>query len=1051
MSKKLYFLISFVLVLSLASISYGADPCVVGDWEGNDDGWIDWQLTGQPRLDTAGPPKYSYSPTMGVTRGKKSLKVTPPAGWQQNISVLLENRPGARGAFLANTAFAVDVTYNSADWDPNTTYASIYELSINAEGYGWNDVGGAASPAGTNGVVFIDTLNPDSPGNLPIINPGVPGTTLRGTLIWNYSAILPGGSYPGSKITVTPTTGYLGIIFASNSDTVGSFYFDNAILFDSAYAHHPEPRDGQINVPVDTNLAWMAGDYAQYHDIYFGTSFAEVNDAVNTDPCGPTEVYRGRQDVGNEDYNIPETLGPVITYYWRVDEVSDTCEPYLWKGEIWSFTTEGKAVNPTPADMAGEIGIVGLKLSWTPGYQAASHDVYLGSSFAEVNEAENTDPCGPTEVYRGRQDANSYNIPETLGIGKTYYWRIDEVNNALPPGLWKGDIWQFTTKFGKAKNPNPANEATGIHAESVQLSWTAGGWVATVNGHDVYIGSNFADVNSADHNDPEFKGRQSSTTYNLAGPLDLDTTYYWRIDEVNTAHLPDQIWRGDVWSFTTADYRIVDNFESYADLTALQAVWKKGTSRALVYLNTNVTYLHDGDQSMQFLYRDGSSPWYSEAYADTATLPSGIGSNWSTVKLLRLYFYGLAANDPNEPMYVKLTDGSSPAHTAKVLYDGDRTDLKEASWHEWNIPLPDFTGVDMSNVTRITIGFGDGVSSPSINSTIYFDDIRLYKPSCVLSARSADFAKADYAPAGDPGGDCIIDYRELEIMANTWLAEDEVITPTTDPNIAGGLTAYYPLNEGVGATAYDNTPEANDGTFSDAGVTWITPGLMGAGAVHVDGNSGSRIDIGNWNPVAPNNQVTLAIWAKWDGPTTRSQGLIGKRDAWAADGLMFMFEISPFNNNQLALRQYSVANTDVTSVPVTMTDYIGRWTHLAATFDGSTATLYINGADVNSGPFYFGTGTSASMAIGNTHGSAGNVQSEVFNGDLDEVRIYSRALSAAEIAYLADTTPGDSSLHVPVPSSAELYEGETEGHRIVNFRDFAYLANMWLEEQLWPR
>jgi hypothetical protein len=296
----------------------------------------------------------------------------------------------------------------------------------------------------------------------------------------------------------------------------------------------------------------------------------------------------------------------------------------------------------------------------------------------------------------------------------------------------------------------------------------------------------------------------------------------------------------------------------------------------------------------------------------------------------------------------------------------------------------------------------------------------------------------------------MINGRELEIMANTWLAEDDVITPTTDPNIIGGLTAYYPLNEGVGATAYDSTPEPNDGTFSDAGVTWITPGLMGAGAVHVDGNSGSRIDIGNWNPVAPNNQVTLAIWAKWGGPTTRSQGLIGKRDAWSTDGLMFMFEISPFGNNQLSFRQFNAAGTDVASVPVTMTDYIGRWTHLAATFDGTTATLYINGVDVNSGPFYFGTGTSASMAIGNTHGSAGNVQTEVFNGDLDEARIYNRALSAAEIAYLADITPGDNKLHVPVPSSAELYEAEAEGSRIVNFKDFAVLAGRWLTEDLYP-
>jgi hypothetical protein len=154
----------------------------------------------------------------------------------------------------------------------------------------------------------------------------------------------------------------------------------------------------------------------------------------------------------------------------------------------------------------------------------------------------------------------------------------------------------------------------------------------------------------------------------------------------------------------------------------------------------------------------------------------------------------------------------------------------------------------------------------------------------------------------------------------------------------------------------------------------------------------------------------------------------------------------------LAMRQFGDAATDVTSGAVTMTDYINRWTHLAVTFDGTTATLYINGVDVNSGPFFFGNNKSAVTVIGNSQSAVSwDGSPEVFNGDLDEVRAYNRALSAAEIAYLADTTPGDGSLHVPVPSFAELYEGETEGSRIVNFRDFAFLANMWLEEQLWPR
>ena len=68
---------------------------------------------------------------------------------------------------------------------------------------------------------------------------------------------------------------------------------------------------------------------------------------------------------------------------------------------------------------------------------------------------------------------------------------------------------------------------------------------------------------------------------------------------------------------------------------------------------------------------------------------------------------------------------------------------------------------------------------------------------------------------------------------------------------------------------------------------------------------------------------------------------------------------------------------------------------------------------------------------------------------MDEVRIYNRALSQAQIAYLADTTPGDGQLH-SVPSQAELFEASAQSTLVVNFADFAILADMWLDYELWP-
>ena len=218
MFKKLICLIS-VSVLSFACTSY-ADT-VIGDWEnGSYDSWIDWGA-GQAQIGTIGAPKYTFSAT-GATLGSSSLKVSPGSGWQQNLSISLADIGGLE-AFMANKAFSIDVTYNSADWDPATTYAQVYQVSFNNNGYGWNDVGGGAAPTGMNGVVFTDTLNPNSPGAIPLVNPGVAGTTLTGTWTWDYSGVL-------DRFTLPETGAYIQIVIATNSDRAGAYYFDNARL-----------------------------------------------------------------------------------------------------------------------------------------------------------------------------------------------------------------------------------------------------------------------------------------------------------------------------------------------------------------------------------------------------------------------------------------------------------------------------------------------------------------------------------------------------------------------------------------------------------------------------------------------------------------------------------------------------------------------------------------------------------------------------------------------------------------------------------------------------
>jgi hypothetical protein len=304
----------------------------------------------------------------------------------------------------------------------------------------------------------------------------------------------------------------------------------------------------------------------------------------------------------------------------------------------------------------------------------------------------------------------------------------------------------------------------------------------------------------------------------------------------------------------------------------------------------------------------------------------------------------------------------------------------------------------------------------------------------------------DYAPTGYHSGDCMINYQEFVIMAGDWLMKDKLVL-TTDPDIADGLEAYYPMTEGTGNTTADFSGNGHDGVFSSAGVGWTSPGVMDNNAIDVDGAAGRRVSLGNWNPAGPNG-LTLSIWLKWAGSHNHSQGLISKRDGWSSTGLMFMFELDTGGENQqLAFRQFSGG---VWSPFGTMAPFIGKWVHAAATFDGTTARIYLNGREVASGPFSFAGGTGAGVTIGNTNSTSWSDCPETFNGELDEVRIYNRALSPSEIAFLADTTPEDGEVYTSLSSVAELYDAEAKGFREINFRDFAILVGAWLDCEVWP-
>ena len=109
-----------------------------------------------------------------------------------------------------------------------------------------------------------------------------------------------------------------------------------------------------------------------------------------------------------------------------------------------------------------------------------------------------------------------------------------------------------------ARNPIPGTHTTFVNLAPT-LSWTAGNYAADVNGHDVYFGTDQSTVSDANTSSQQYKGRQTAVSFE-PGTLELGTTYYWRIDEVNELEEPNSPWKGNIWRFTTTNKRILAHY-----------------------------------------------------------------------------------------------------------------------------------------------------------------------------------------------------------------------------------------------------------------------------------------------------------------------------------------------------------------------------------------------------------------------------------------------------------------------------------------------------------
>ncbi|MBP8304434.1 MAG: discoidin domain-containing protein [Phycisphaerae bacterium] len=438
----------------------------------------------------------------------------------------------------------------------------------------------------------------------------------------------------------------------------------------------PVPSDGAEDVERDVALSWTPGDLAQTHNVYFGTSFDEV-DAAST---GSALLVSQGQTATTCD--LPGMLDFSRTYYWRVDEViAPSAGGTVYKGKVWSFTAEpysypvatpiqataSSSMNDTmgPANTINSRGLdpltdehsiaitdmwvsskTGPQPTWIQyefdrvlkldrmwvwnSNQAVEEIVGYGVKEAKIEvSADGTTwtpiPNVPEFAQATGLDNYAHNTTVDLAGAEAKYLKLTCLSNWGGGVIYSLSEVRFFYVPTQARQPAPASGATDVALDAV-LAWRPG---RLANRHEVYFGT-----------DPNALILSKSVTDKQVSLSSLGGecggTYYWKVDEVNEA--TSASWPGPVWSFSTVEGVPVEDFEAYDDqCNRVYYVWKGGAGNSdnpdcgvpsyagngtgsivghddSPYAERTVT--QGGRQSMPFWYDNSQPPLYSEAYRE---------------------------------------------------------------------------------------------------------------------------------------------------------------------------------------------------------------------------------------------------------------------------------------------------------------------------------------------------------------------------------------------------------------------------------------------------
>ncbi len=391
------------------------------------------------------------------------------------------------------------------------------------------------------------------------------------------------------------------------------------------------------------------------------------------------------------------------------------------------------------------------------------------------------------------------------------------------------------------------------------------------------------------------------------------------------------------------------------------------------------------------------------------------------------------ANDPNAEPYVTVNDLQAVIAAADLNYEDEiywRVDVSYGGitqigdvWYVEAIKLvPDIVSQPVDTFGRVgeTVSFTFQVSSQTEPVTYEWkkqgsDDV--IGTAATLEIVVAEDSDGLYTcTASNPSGPKTSRAARLVVAKMVARYTFDTKGRTGDPNFVE-----------------DSSGHGHHG--SARGNVSLVPGIIGDGAFSFGGTSSDFVEIGRWNPSEVTNRLSVACWVKWTGTGSTWQGVIGKRDAWNATDNYWHLECS-FNGDSIYFQSWTAGQLASGS----WSAHIDQWTHLIATFDGTTGIMYINGEPAVSGNFQFAAKPDSTLVIGASEANGGNP----WSGLIDDVKIYNYALTPVEASsiYVIDTGAAGVCSESP--------EYDLNGDCLVDLADFAIFMQGWMECNLVP-